>query len=230
MVNHSELVKKHFEIKYNDYDNLIKKLIPKYEEMHSKIIGLIKFSRSAKLNILDLGIGTGRTARDLLKKFPAAQIEGIDISKNMIKQGKIRLKEDMSRVKFEKLDMINFIPKTKRFDACVAVLSIHHLNSKQKQQLFNKIFNSLKENGIFAIGDIIKFDTEKETKAKEIEWKNFLGKNFDKKNARYWFNNYREEDLPDSVNNQLIWLRHAGFRDVGCVWKFMNYAVFYGIK
>ena len=148
----------------------------------------------------------------------------------MIKQAKVRLKGYSDKICFEVLDMINFITKPKKFDACVAVLSIHHLNSKQKQQLFGEIFNSLQENGIFVIGDIIKFDTPKETKEKELEWKNFLEENFNKDEAQYWFENYKEEDLPDSVNNQMKWLKEVGFKETGCIWQHMNYAVFYGEK
>ena len=230
MSNHSELVKKHFEIKYKDYDKLIRNLIPKYEEMHKKVVGLVNFPKDKKLIILDLGVGTGKTALDLLKKFPNVHIGGIDISKNMIEQGKIRLKEYSDKVDFKRLDMIDFIIKPLKFDACVAVLSVHHLNPKEKQELFEKIFNSLKEDGIFVIGDIIKFDTKKETEEKEQEWKSFIIKNLGKERGTFWFKNYQEEDLPDFVSNQLKWLKDAGFRETGCIWQFMNYAVFYGRK
>ena len=230
MVKHSELVKEHFDIKYKDYDKLIRKLIPDYENMHKRVVDLVNFPGNKKLNILDLGIGTGETSLDLLRKFPNAKIKGIDISQNMIQQGQIRLKDYSNRVNFEILDMTSFVIEQKRFDSCVAVLSIHHLNSNEKQKLFVKISKSLKENGIFVIGDIIKFDTPRETNEKEIGWKTFLEKNFNKDEAQYWFDNYKEEDLPDSVNNQLKWLKDAGFKETGCVWQFMNYAVFYGKK
>lgn len=230
MAEHSELVKKHFDIKYKDYDKLIRNLIPNYEAMHKKVVSLINFPKDKKIDILDLGIGTGKTALDLLKKFPNVHIEGIDISKNMIEQGKIRLKGYSNKINFEFLNMINFISKPLKFDVCVSVLSIHHLNLKEKQKLFSKIFDSLKEKGIFVIGDIINFDTKKETEEKEQEWKSFLIKNLGKNEGDFWFRNYQEEDLPDSINNQLKWLKNAGFRKIDCIWQFMNYAVFYGRK
>src|SRR3972149_9529041 len=105
MVKHSELVKEHFDIKYNDYDQLIRKLIPNYENMHKRVVDLVNFPGNKKLNILDLGIGTGETSLDLLRRFPNAKIKGIDISQNMIQQGQIRLKDYSTRVKFEILDM-----------------------------------------------------------------------------------------------------------------------------
>ena len=226
---HSELVKGHFDIKYKDYDTLIKKLIPKYEEMHDLILKNLHFKRKPKIRVLDLGIGTGKTSLEILKKFPDVTIDGVDISKNMIKQGKQRLRNYLSRVNFMEQDIAKLSLHGK-YDAVVSVLCIHHLNQKQKKELFYKIFNLLKERGILIIADIVKFDSGRETTKKENEWKNFLIKNLGKKEGQYWFDNYKEEDLPDSVNNQLKWLKKAGFKEEKEIFKHMNYTTFYGKK
>lgn len=226
---HSELVKSHFENEYEEYDELIQNLIPKYTEIHNLVVQLVDFPKENKLTILDLGIGTGQTAFHLLKKFPNTRLDGIDISQKMIGQAKIRLKYFLDKITFSEQDIKDLVIKDKH-DVCVAVLSIHHLNEKQKLKLFKKIFDNLNENGIFVIGDIIKFNSEKVTKEKEEEWRNFLIKNIGEKDGQYWFENYQEEDLPSSVSNQLEWLKQAGFKDVKCIWEYMNYAVFFGRK
>lgn len=226
---HSELVKEHFEMKYYDYDKLIQNLIPKYTEMHNLVVQLVDFPKENKLSILDLGVGTGQTALSLLQKFPNATLDGIDISPKMIEQAEIRLKNFLNRITFSEQDIKDLHINTSH-DACVAVLSIHHLNENQKPKLFRKIFDNLSNNGVFVIGDIIKFNSEKETKEKEKEWRNFLIKNLGEKEGQYWFENYQEEDLPSSVSNQLEWLKQAGFKEVKCIWEYMNYAVFFGRK
>lgn len=224
---HSKLVKEHFEKEYKEYDQLIRKLIPKYEEMNQLVVDLLNFPKEAKIRILDLGIGTGQTALEILKKFSNAQIDGIDISKNMIKQARVRLKNHLNRVKFIEKDIYksNF---TGNYDAVVSVLCIHHLNSKQKQEFFKRIFKILNKNGIFIIADIVKFDSEIKTKEKEQEWKDFLINNLGEKEGNFWFENYKEEDLPDSTNNQLKWLENSGFKETKCSYEYMNYSVFYG--
>lgn len=226
---HSKLVKSHFENEYKEYDELIRKLIPKYTEMHNFIVELVDFQKDKKLNILDLGIGTGQTALHLLEKFPNAKLDGLDISPKMIGQAKIRLKNYLNRITFSEQDIKDLIVN-KKYDVCIAVLSIHHLDEKQKSALFQKIFDNLKENGIFVIGDIIKFDSEKVTKEKEEEWRHFLTKKFVEKEVQYWFKNYQEEDLPSSVSDQIKWLKQAGFKEAKCIWEYMNYAVFFGRK
>lgn len=226
---HSKLVKEHFEIKYYDYDKLIQNLIPKYTEMHNLVVELVDFPQDQKLNFLDLGVGTGQTALSLLNKFPRATLDGIDISPKMIKQAKIRLKKYVDKVAFYEQDIKKLVVK-KKYDACIAILSVHHLDEKQKPILFRKIFDKLNENGIFVIADIIKFDSKRVTKKKENEWKKFLINNLGKRRGQYWFENYLEEDLPSSISNQLKWLKQVGFKEVKCVWEYMNYAAFFGIK
>ncbi len=226
---HSDLVKDHFEVKYYDYDTLIRKLIPHYDHMHRNVIEQVN-TNSEKPRLLDLGIGTGETALHLLQKYPQATIDGFDISPNMIEHGKNRLHKKIDQVHFTEQDIKNLDLGDTVYDACVAVLSVHHLTGEQKQELFAKVFHHLKKDGVFVLGDIIKFDTEDETRTKEDEWKAFLIQNLGEKEGQYWFDNYREEDLPSSVHSQLQWLRNAGFPAVQSVWEYMNYAVFFGKK
>ncbi len=228
---HSKLVKIHFDSKYHDYDILIRNLIPEYDNMHRIVEGAVDFPRSQSANILDLGIGTGQTALALLEKFPNAHIDGVDISKKMIGQGKERLRNfsNSNRVSFFEQDIKDLDIK-KMYDAVIAVLCIHHLNEKQKQKLFRKIFDSLKVNGVFIIGDIIKFESEKETTEKENQWKEFLIKNLGEKEGNYWFENYQEEDLPSSIPEQLRWLKEVGFTETKLLWQYINYAILFARK
>jgi len=45
-----------------------------------------------------------------------------------------------------------------------------------------------------------------------------------------WFKKYLEEDIPAPVDIQTNWLREIGFVDVGCHWRYFNFAIFGGIK
>lgn len=222
-MDHSELVKSHFNEAYVDYDKLIRRLIPRYDEMHNAVVDSLEFPPDHKLEILDLGIGTGQTALKILEKFPNSRIDGIDISKKMINVAKSKLRNYKKQVSFKEED-ISKLHLTKRYDIVISVMCIHHLNSDQKKELFHKILTALKPNGIFIIGDIIKFDTEEETKKKEGEWRDFLKKNFGNE-ADYWFKNYQEEDLPDSVNYQIRWLEEAGFKSAKSLLEYINFAV-----
>ncbi len=219
---HSELVKKNFDLKYQDYDTLIRNLIPRYEEMHSLLVQNLK-NLNPKPRILDLGIGTGQTALQIMQKHPQATITGVDISQTMLDQAKLRLQQFLSQIQLIQEDIINYQPN-QFFDAAVAVLCIHHLNANQKQEFFKKIYPTLHAGSSFIIADIIKFDSLEETQFHEQKWKKFLEQNLGEEKAEYWFENYKEEDLPDSVSNQIKWLEMAGFK-ARCIWQYLNYAL-----
>ncbi len=226
---HSEIVKKQFEIEYKTYDKEVKVVLPFYEEMHKEAIKVINFDKDSELKILDLGIGTGQTALELLKKFPKSKLIGVDLSPKMLEVAKNRLGKLASRVEFIEKDVIEFAPAQK-YDACIAVLTVHHLNQKEKQELFSKICRTLNDNGIFVIGDLITGDSEEETNRLENQWEEYLIKKLGKKEAENWMKICKKEDIPDSISNQLLWLKNAGFKEVNCRWNKMNCAVFFGKK
>src|SRR3989338_9419982 len=80
--NRYAMLKRHFGQKYHQvhqYDELIRKLIPRYEDMHRFTLGALRFPANAKIRALDLGIGTGETTQRLFSMFPQCNVVGIDI-------------------------------------------------------------------------------------------------------------------------------------------------------
>jgi malonyl-CoA O-methyltransferase len=56
-------------------------------------------------SVLDLGTGTGRAARVVAKRFPQAEVVGVDLSPKMIKQARAVLPRELSsRVRFDVAD------------------------------------------------------------------------------------------------------------------------------
>lgn len=226
---HSTLVKKQFESEYGYYDDFIKKVVPGYEKIHKIVIKLLNYPKKKKLRILDLGIGTGKTAKAILDKFPNATIDGYDISPNMMSVAKNSLKEYKNRVNFTVED-IKDISFTEKYDSCVSVLAIHHLDANEKKELYKKIFLALNSKGIFINGDKIKQETEKEETKKKAEWKSVLIKNLGEKVGLEKFKLFEKEDIPDTFSDQLNWLKQAGFKEIRRVWNYSIYAVFFGKK
>ncbi len=231
MREHSKFVKEQFEKDAETYDAEINDIVPYYEEIQREVLlisDIFNFSENEKLIVLDLGIGTGNPSINLLRKYKDMEIDAIDLSPKMIQVAKNHLSEFSNRINFIEEDMIEFNPKRK-YNACVGLFSVHHLNQEQKKELFKKIFNCLENKGIFIIGDLVVGDTPEETKELEEEWKNYLIKKAGKEGIK-WYNVYKKEDIPDSINNQIKWLKEAGFKTAELKWKKMNFVVLFGKK
>jgi tRNA (cmo5U34)-methyltransferase len=132
--------------------------------------------------ILELGVGTGETARRVLARHPNARHVGIDASADMLAAANLpgaelhvaRLEEPLPHGPF---------------DLVVSALAVHHLDGKGKRDLFRRVAAVLRPGGCFVLADVVVPE-----RAEDATTPITPG-----------------YDLPDSLNDQLEWLREAGF-------------------
>ncbi|GGH27279.1 class I SAM-dependent DNA methyltransferase [Paenibacillus segetis] len=96
--------------------------------------------------VLDIGIGTGRIAKEVLSAG-CKYLVGIDISPKTLERAKLNL-EKYSNIELLKSDISRFVrPNT--FDVAYSVLTFLHIEDKE-QALLN-IYNSLNDHGVFIL-------------------------------------------------------------------------------
>jgi tRNA (cmo5U34)-methyltransferase len=150
--------------------------IPGYEELEEAVAAATPGG-----NVLELGTGTGETARRIVDRHPDARWTGIDASEAMLARARERLPgADLRLQRLE--DPLPDGP----FDVVVSVLAVHHLDGAGKRDLFKRI---AAVTDTFVLGDVV-VPERPEDAVIEIDW---------------------VMDLPSSVPEQLEWLREAGF-------------------
>lgn len=221
--------KKKFNESAPEYDDYIVNKIPKYLEMHQIIVDFARFNPEAEIKVLDIGIGTGNLAYKILSHFKNASLVGLDFSDNMVAEAKKKLK-GFRDVKFEKLNIKKDIIKGK-YDLAVSALTIHHVEGEKKKYFFENICRILNEKGEFIFCDIIKSPDDGMEKIYSNKWKSFMEKQkVSEKDIIELFDNYRPEDFPSTLEEQINWLKEAKFRTADCVFKYQHFAVFYAEK
>ena len=222
-----DAVREQFEQRAFDYDGLIPRLIPRYREQHDLILQLIPFETNAHIKVLDLGAGTGILSALILQAFPQANVLAFDIAEKMLKVCQTNLSAYQERLT---LQQGNFAEDNfgNGYDLVVSGLAIHHLDSAGKQTLFKKLFQSMNSGGILLIRDIVTGATPRLTEQYEKLWRQYIKASGEDDAA--WFQNYLEEDIPSSVEEQTRWLSEAGFADTACHWRHLNFAIFGGVK
>lgn len=150
-------------------------------------------------NILDLGVGTGLELIELFKRFPNAKVTGIDISEKMIE--KLKEREFGDKVKIIQGSFFD-VDFGKEYDAVISTSALHHFLKDDKLVLYKKIYDSIKDGGIFINSDkIVKDDKEEQL---FIEYYNEC------------INEKPHIDTPLTVEHELEILKESGFKDITC--------------
>ena len=156
--------------------------IPGYGELQEAVVAATAGVRATR--VLELGTGTGETALRVRAEHPAASWLGIDASEAMLARARERLPD--ADLRLQRLE--DELPAGP-FDLVVSALAVHHLDGAGKQGLFSRVARVLSAGGHFVLGDVV-VPSAGQKGPIYIDW---------------------EMDLPDSVEDQLAWLREAGF-------------------
>ncbi|VAW35209.1 hypothetical protein MNBD_DELTA02-139 [hydrothermal vent metagenome] len=102
-------------------------------------------------SIVELGCGDGAFTEELLKTGIPTRATLIDGSEEMLSQARARL-GDYKDIKFvcssfQELTENNALPEGS--DLIFSVLAIHHLNAKEKSELFDLVYSRLAPGGFF---------------------------------------------------------------------------------
>ena len=222
-----EQVKEHFRKQVADYVGLMGKLIPQYMEQQQFLCELIPFDRDEPIRVLDLGAGPGVLSELVLELYPQATVLAFDLTEGMLEACKQRLSKFEGRFNIRQGDF-----KTDSFevgyDVILAGLTLHHLSNKERQKIFSRLYDALTDNGLFLAREIVIDEDPFVTDWHYSLWRSFLRANGE--DDTLWYDKHRQKDHPVSVENQLTWLREAGFVRAACHWRYWNFAIISGHK
>lgn len=160
---------------------------------------------------LDLGTGDGRLLSLLAERYPRARGTGIDSSAPMLERAQRRFAAN-PLIELRQRDLSESLVAARgAFDAIVSALAIHHLPDERKRSLFSEIRALLKAEGVFANLELVVSPTPE----LHDRFRQAIG---------------RPEDDPSDrlagLEEQLEWLREAGFSQVDCRFKWMELTLF----
>ena len=173
-----------------------------YDEKHSKMLAakekIVDFLPDDIENIIDLGAGTGLQLIKLYKVFPNVKTTAIDISDGMLKKLEERHISNNIIIINQSFFEYEF---GKDIDAVISTQALHHFDSSDKRTLYRKVYECLREHGVFVIEDYFAIDDDAERQGFE-DYKNLV-KGID---SHY--------DTPLTIPHEIDILKSVGFSDV----------------
>lgn len=195
-----------------NYTNDMIRCVPHYLRLMSSFTEHLPVDFAPKY-ILDLGCGNGNVTFRLLQLFPKSNFTLLDASQEMINLCKAQFKA--YQIEYIESYFKDYKFKDDNYDLITAGFSLHHCDSEEKKILFRSINRSLKKGGIFACSDLMINKNKPEHLMLLSKWKSFVYEGFpDGEKWKWLMEHYDEFDKPDDYNDQIQWLKEAGFKDI----------------
>jgi tRNA (cmo5U34)-methyltransferase len=131
------------------YLAMMREAVPGYDRLEDETLAATGVGAKS---VLELGTGTGETARRVLDRHPDAQLIGIDASPGMVNVARDSLPSDRVKLLVGRLE--DPLPEGS-FDLVVSALAVHHLEGTGKADLFRRIARRLDPAGRFVLADVV---------------------------------------------------------------------------
>jgi len=204
---------------------------------------MIPYSLDKPIRVLDLCAGFGALAISILKSYPKAKALCLDGSEPMTELGRKQTAAFAERIEFAQasLDTADWLKSTSgTYHAVVSAQALmRFMTSARRQTLYKEIFNIVTPGGCFINVDDMCAPSpglHKRYKAALNQW--LEGYIQEESGETSPFEKYKEDSPVDYIkpirdgflDQELSWLREAGFEDVDCFWKFGTMTVYGGFR
>ena len=216
---------------------------PIREVQTAMVLRMLPQPIDATIRVLDLGAGYGALAAAVLNDRPNATAVCLDASAAMLDLGRERNSNLGSRIKFiqaslEIPDWRNSVQG--RFDAVISARALHHFTENQRRRfIFKEVFELVRDGGCFINADNLRAATktlgERYRRARDEYLDRFVRESSGGKTNLTELraaspNTYHGPHNNGYLEEELAWLREAGFEDVDCFWMFTTTVVYGGFR
>ena len=183
-------------------------------------------------SVLDIGCGAGNYTLRLMDALPVERVTLVDLSANMLEHANQRvLAVRPIEIDTQQGDVRSIALGEERFDIAVAAAVLHHLRDESEwEDVFRRVFASLRPGGSFWIADFVAHEPPALHDAMWRRYGDYLislgGEAYRDKVFAY----VEQEDTPRPVPFLLHHLEAAGFKQTEVLHKNGPFALLVAIK
>jgi len=213
------------------FDNMLQRSIPQYGAMRDAVAGLaMQFAAAVERPlIVDLGCSRGEAIAGLVEALPAARFVGVEASPAMLKVARERFGEE-PRVEVRELDLRTGYPSGSA-QVTLAVLTVQFVPIEYRQQLLHRVFENTAAGGVLimvekVLGSTAELDRLMVDSHLELKRRNgYSQEEIDRKRL-----SLEGVLVPVTANWNVEMLESAGFAEIDCFWRWMNFAGWIAVR
>jgi ubiquinone/menaquinone biosynthesis C-methylase UbiE len=189
---------------------------------------------------LDVGAGDGAMTELVLSVQPEAEAVLVDFSEPMLAGAQRRLAGRPNRWQTLRGDLSDPAWRAQLpqgpYGLAVSAFAIHHLPGVRKRSLFGELYELLEPGALFVNMDYVLVDGplrglwDEQMLANAVAAERARGGERSKAEVERALFDDHEDDRPDSAEDQVGWLREAGFEQVEIHFKWAEAAIFGAVR
>jgi tRNA (cmo5U34)-methyltransferase len=205
------------------YDTERRRLVPPFDAFYGAALEALGRLGGPPRRILDLGAGTGLLSAMVADAYPDAELVLLDGAAPMLARAEAVLGD---RATYHVGDLRDALPGGP-YCAVVSALAIHHLEDDDKRALFARAFAALKPGGAFVDAEQVRAPTPWLEEGEEAWHRDAAAARGATPEQWAGAVERMRHDRLATLEDQLGWLRDAGFADVDCPFKQRRFAVLF---
>ena len=212
------------------FDDMLQRSIPQYEVMRQTVKDIAFNYMKNDTAVIDIGCARGDAIAGLAHMLPHVNFYGLDVSHAMLGEAEDRFRKQ-ANVVIGYGDLKCGINVTEKATVILAVLTVQFTPIEYRMQIMRDIWDQLEEGGcLILVEKVLGESAELDTLFRERYYA-LKGKN-----------GYSEEDIarkklalegvlvPITAKWNEQMLKAAGFNQVDCFWRWMNFAGWVAVK
>lgn len=211
------------------FDDMVSRSVPFYTQNLKLIVELIDHFAPQNARICDLGCSTASLLLALYEKRKDFLLSGVDEANAMLEIAKSKCQAFGARVEFyqKNLDDFEFFKN----DVFIATYTLQFIRPPKRQELVDKIYQNLNENGIFVLSEKILYEDVKIAKKMIQIYEQYkLEQGYSKLEISSKREALENVLIPYTQNENITMLKKAGFSKVESVFKWVNFETFVAFK
>jgi len=212
------------------FDDMLSRSVPFYDEVRKLVISLVLAEQKEGKKVLDLGSSTAKFLLDLHSKMDVPmQLKGLDNSQAMLDRAAQKCQAFGAKIELEFADMLEYDYRNE--DVIISNYTLQFIRPMQRIELVKKLYDGLKENGMFIFSEKVVFEDKKLDKQ-------MIDIYYDYKKTQ-GYSEYEIAQKREALENVLIpftieenrhMCREAGFKQIDTVFQWANFVTFVAKK